>query len=174
MQGLFSFMASVCSPINLWAWQVCPEQSAGDGAAPGLFWAPPLHIHPLFPAQLCAQALPCCLQLRLLTIQQMSPLVLAAWGRCNLSNPAIEKIGNVTLSPIFITLWFLIPERLNDLLNVLMHQGVTNIWFYTISRVCWYPSLSVKEYFLLARQQCCWGPNFAFYSSVKPLGFYSR
>lgn len=55
-----------------------------------------------------------------LRFKQMSPLVLAAWGRCNLSSSAIEKIGNLTLSPIFIIFWFLIPKWVNDLLDVLI------------------------------------------------------
>lgn len=158
-------MASGCSPVSLWARQIAPEQSVSWGMQQPLGYSGLLHshIHPPFPwhsAVLRLSTAGCGTDT--LLFKQMSPLVLAAWGRCNLSNSAIEKTGNVTLSPIFITLWFLIPRWINKLLDVLMHQGHTNIWFYTISKACWYPSLSGKVYFLLARQQCCWGPNFAF------------
>lgn len=154
----------------------------GTQQRPGLFWSAPLpllHHHPAFPRHSSALSLALALAATKL-FKQMRPSVLAAWGRWNLSSSAGEKTDYATLSTVFFTLLFLIS--IVNQMNKWPLSCADGPGKYKYPVLCGkqgllvlHPSLGGKVYFLLARQQLCWGPNFAFfYRSLKPLGFYSR
>lgn len=161
-----------------------PPWSGGHSNLLGSSGVPHCHSAPppscFSPAQLCAEPGTGSYKADTSLFKQMRPSVLAAWGRWNLSSSAGEKTDYATLSTVFFTLLFLIS--IVNQMNKWPLSCADGPGKYKYPILCGkrgllvlHPSLSGKVYFLLARQQLCWGPNLAFfYRSLKPLGFYSR